>query len=117
MTITAKRGIAVLALLCLASPTYASPCASSIARVQAQVDAAIEKRASTDGWKPESLDAKRSYQPTPRSLAATEGRRGMTLDEALDSLDRARAADGVGDTAVCRREVASAKAILWRQRH
>jgi hypothetical protein len=112
MTITATRSVAVLALLCLASPACAGPCASSIVRVQARVDAAIDKRAGAEGWKPESLDAKRSHQPTPSSIAGAEGGPGMTLQAALDALDRARAADGAGDDAACRREVASAKASL-----
>jgi hypothetical protein len=98
------------------SSTYAGPCASSIARVQAQLDGVIEKRAGANGWKPESLAATRNYQPTPRSLAATERHHGQDLEVALDSLDRARAADDVGNTAVCRRELAYAKTILGAQR-
>ncbi len=117
MTTTVKCSFAILALLCVASPAYAGPCAPSIARVQAKVDAAIEKRAGADGWKRESLDATRNYQPTPHSLAATEGYRGQDLEVALDSLDRARAADNVGNVAVCQAELASAKAILRPQRH
>jgi hypothetical protein len=117
MTTTVKCSFAILALLCAASPAYAGPCAPSIARVQAKVDAAIEKRAGADGWKRESLDATRNYQPTPHSLAATEGYRGQDLEVALDSLDRARAADNVGNVPVCQAELAAAKAILRPQQH
>jgi hypothetical protein len=116
MTMTVKCSVAILALLCAMSSSYAGPCANSIARVQAQVDGVIEKRAGADGWKPESLAATRNYQPTPRSLAATEGYNGQDLEIALDSLDRARAADIVGNTAVCRRELAYARTILRAQR-
>ena len=77
MTTTLKCSFAIFALLCAASPAYAGPCAPSIARVQAKIDAAIEKRAGADGWKHESVDATRNYQPTPWSLAATEGQRGQ----------------------------------------
>jgi hypothetical protein len=112
MITTLKYNVAILALLCATSPTHAGPCAASIARVQAQADAIIEKRAGADRWRPESLAATRNYQPTPRSLAATEGYRGQDLEVALDSLDRARAADKVGDTVVCQQALASAKAIL-----
>jgi hypothetical protein len=117
MTTTMKCSLAILALLCATSPTYAGPCAPSIVRVQAMVDAAIEKRAGSDRWKPESLAATRNYQPTPRSLAATEGYHGQDLEVALDSLDRARAADRVGNIAVCKQALASARTIVRAQRH
>lgn len=117
MTIMLKCSLSIFALLCAASPTYAGPCAPAIARVQARVDATIEKRAAADGWKVEGVRATRNYQPTPWSLAATEGRPGQTLDVALDSLDRARAADSAGDIAVCRQALASAKVILRSLRH
>jgi hypothetical protein len=70
----APLGAAILILLLTNPPVYAGPCDDSIARVQAQADAAIEKRAGAEPWKPESLDATRNYQPTPRSIAATEGK-------------------------------------------
>ena len=117
MTTAVKCGVAVFALLCAASPGYASSCAASIARLQVKVDAAIEKRAGADGWRRESLAATRNHQPTPYSLAATEGYPGQDLEVALDSLDRARAADAVGNTPVCRNELAAARTILRSQPH
>ena len=117
MTATVKSSVAILALLCVASPSYATPCASSIVRVQAKVDAAIEKRAGADNWKSESLDATLNHQRIPFLLAATEGPPGRSLQVALESLDRARAADSVGYIAVCRQQVAAARAVLRRQRH
>jgi hypothetical protein len=74
MTTKVTCSIAILAFLGVVSLACADSCAPSIARVQAQVDAA------------------------------------------LDSLERARAADRVGDVAVCRHELASARAILRQQR-
>jgi hypothetical protein len=106
----------LFALLCFASPACANSCAPSIAGVQTKVDAAIERRAGADKWKNESRDATLGRQPTPFSLAATEGERGSDLQAALESLDRARAADRLGDVAACRHELASAKSILWRHR-
>jgi hypothetical protein len=117
MGTTVRLNFAVLAWLCAVSPIHAASCAPSIATLQAKVDAAIERNAGKDGWKPESLDATRSYQPTPFSLAATEGSRGRDFKVALDSLDRARAADRTGDIAVCQQALASVKAILRAQRH
>ncbi|WP_083841476.1 hypothetical protein [Bradyrhizobium sp. STM 3843] len=104
------------ALLFAASPAQAGACEPSIASVQAQVDAAIEQSAGSDQWKPESLDALRGHQPTPRSLAQTEGRNGADLQLALDALERARAADRSGQIAACHRELSQAKLILVQQR-
>jgi hypothetical protein len=116
MTPIAKCYAVIFTFMCAASPAYAASCAQSIVRVQAQVDAAIEKRAGSDGWKHESLSATRGHQPTPRSLAATEGYHGQDFEVALDSLNRARAADQAGNVPVCRRELAAAKAVLQQQR-
>ena len=112
MTTTVKCCIALAILLSAPTPSHAGSCASSIVRIQATVDAAIEKRAGSDGWKPESLSATRSYQPTPYSLATTEGVRGQDLEMALESLNRARAADSAGNLPACRRELAVARAIV-----
>jgi len=112
MTKTVKYATAVAALLLAASPAFAGPCAESIASVQRDVDAAIEKNAGSGAWRPESLDALRSHQPTPRSLAAAEGGIGADFINALDSLERARAADSAGDADTCNLEVANARAVL-----
>lgn len=112
MTKIAKYYAAIAAVLLMAPAAHAGPCTHSIVRVQARVDAAIGKRADSDSWRRESLSATRNYQPTPFSLAATEGHRGQDLEVALDSLDRARDADRVGNAAVCRQELAAAKAVL-----
>jgi len=68
--------------------------------------------AGSHGWKPESLSALRSHQPTPRSLAEAEGDNGIDFTHALDSLDRARSADRTGDIAACNREISRARAVL-----
>ena len=115
MAAIAKCGLTISVLLCVASPGWASSCAPSIVRVQAMADAAIEGRAGSHGWQRESLNATRNYQPTPRSLAATEGVQGRDLEAALDLLDRARAADSMGNAAVCQKHLATAQAILRAQ--
>lgn len=112
MTSTAKCRIALLILLCAASPARAGTCTDEIAHTQAQLDLAIEKDAGSHRWKAESLNALRSHQPTPRLLAQAEGGDGVDFTEALDSLDRARAADQLGNTGACSRELAHVQAIL-----
>ena len=111
---TAKYFPAIAILLLAASPALAGTCTQAIAVVQARVDAAIENHAGSDGWAPESLNALRSYQPTPHSLAVAEGRHGRAFDFALDSLDRARAADRAGDSVTCHVELANARSALRR---
>lgn len=112
MTSIAKCRIAVFILLCATVPAHAGTCADNIAQTQAQLDLAIEKDAGSHGWKPESLHALRSHQPTPRSLAEAEGSNGVDFTDALDSLDRARTANRNGDIAACSREIARARAVL-----
>ena len=117
MTKTLKCRGAVLALLFATSPAYADTCRHSITLLQAQVDAAIDKAAGSESWKPESLAALRGYQPTPRSLAEAEGRNGRDLQLALHALYRARAVDRAGYTSACRRQLSRAKLVLQQERN
>lgn len=116
MNIKVKFGVAIFALSCVVSPVSASTCARAIVSAQSRVDGAIEKRAGADRARRESLDAKLGRQPSPFSLAATEGEPGTNLQGALDALDRARDADLEGDMAACQHELASVRAILRRQK-
>ncbi|MBR0956530.1 hypothetical protein [Bradyrhizobium japonicum] len=117
MTSNSLIRIAAVTIILLeaASPARAASCEKSIGRVQAQLDAAIEKNAGAHGWGPESLDALRGHQPTPRSLARAEGQSGVHLQLALDALDRARAADRSHDIATCRRELSEATLLLQKR--
>jgi hypothetical protein len=95
------RSLARTILLFVASPAFAGPCESSINELQARVDAAIERQAVADPAKPESLRALRNYQPTPQSLAETEGAAGESFQTVLALLKQARSADGAGDLDRC----------------
>lgn len=112
MTRTIRCHAAIAILLLAASPAHAGSCARTIASAQTELDSAIENRSGSNGWKPESFNALRGHQPTPRSLAATEGVNGARFEVALDSLDRARAADRSGHMDVCRYEVDNAQSVL-----
>lgn len=106
MTMAARPGCAIIILLLTSAPSHAGPCQDSIDRVQVRLDAIIDKRAGQGPWRPESLDALRSYQPTPRSIAAAEGAgNGSRVQRALQALDRARAADRSGNVALCNAEL------------
>jgi hypothetical protein len=102
----------IIALLLLSAPADAASCRDSIDHVQAQVDAAIDRRAGNGPWQRESLDALRSRQPTPQSIATAEGTASAALTRALRALDRARAAEGVGNIRRCAAEVSAAQSLL-----
>ena len=110
MTQNLKYYAATAALLATIPAAHARSCPETIASVQSQVDSAIEADAVSGGWKPKSLDAQRGYQPTPGTLAASEGRSG--LEEALDRLERARSADRAMNVAKCYQEVDRARAAI-----
>ncbi len=111
MTNTIRFCAAVVVLLMATAPSYAGPCQRSIDRVQAQIDAVIEKRAASGPWAAESVDARRNYQPTPRSLAKAEVSlgTGAGLENALSALGRARDADRAGNVALCNSELKQAR--------
>lgn len=114
MTRTMKCSATVAILLLVAPPAFGGPCAQSIATVQRDVDSAIERSAGAGDWKTEGLSAMRGHQPTPRSLAAAEGSNDADFITALDSLERARAADNAGDAAACNLELSNARAAALR---
>jgi hypothetical protein len=109
----ARFGAAIIVLFLTIAPSRAGPCQDSIDRLQARVDAIIVNRAGQGPWRPESIDALRGYQPTSRSIAAAEGAgNGSRVQRALNALDRARAADGSGNVALCNAELKRAGRAL-----
>jgi hypothetical protein len=113
MTMAARSGAAIIILFLTISPSEAGPCQDSIDRTQARIDAIIAKRAGQSAWRPESIDAMRGYQPTPRSIAAAEGAGGGSrVQRALDALDRARAANASDNVALCNAEVNKARRVV-----
>jgi hypothetical protein len=109
----------IVTLPLAASPSYAGPCGRSIDRVQAQVDAAIDEQAGSGPWRPESIDALRGHQPTPRSIARAEeaSGNGSGLQSALNALERAREADRAADITLCKNELNKARRALGPPRH
>jgi hypothetical protein len=105
-------GLAAAIILLTAPATFAGPCTSSIDELQGRVDTAIEKQAAADPSKREGLSATRSYQPTPNSIAATEGAAGKKFQHVLALLKRARAADRAGNLARCNAVLDKARSTL-----
>jgi hypothetical protein len=109
---TRSLGLATAFLLFAAAPALAGPCTGSIDELQRRVDAAIENQAASGGWKPESLSATRSRQPTPSSIAANEGPAGKKFMHVLALLKRARSADRAGNLNRCNAELDKARSVL-----
>ena len=109
---TRSLGLASTIVLFAASPTFAGPCKSSIDELQARVDAAIERQAAADPSKPESLRALRNYQPTPQSIAETEGAAGKRFQAVLTLLKRARSADRASNLDRCNALLDRARSAL-----
>jgi hypothetical protein len=105
-------GLAASIMLFATPVALAGPCASSIDELQARVDTAINNQAAAGPWKPESLSATRSRQPTPQSIAASEGTAGKKFQHVLALLKRARAADRAGNLARCNAELDKARSAL-----
>ncbi len=82
--------------------------------MQTKVDAKIDEIAGSGPSAPESRAALLHRQPTPGSIAAAEEKlgEGAGMQDALDALSRARAADAAGDEAACRQALADAERIL-----
>jgi hypothetical protein len=114
MTSGVRSYAVIAALLAATQPSYAGPCGESIAAVQLQLDAVIEQRAGSGPSRPESIEALRNHQPTPRSLAqAVEASgNGSGLLSALDALERAREADRSADTGRCNDELNKARQAI-----
>jgi hypothetical protein len=109
---TGSLGLAAAMLLFAAAPALAGPCAKSIDELQAHVDTAIENQAAANPAKRESLSATRSYQPTPYTIAASEGAAGKKFLQVLALLKRARAADRAGNLDRCNAILDKARSTL-----
>lgn len=105
-------GLTSTIFLFVASPAFAGPCKSSIDELQVRVDAAIEHQAAAEPWRPESLGALRSHQPTPQSIAASEGAAGKKFKGVLALLKRARSADRAGNLDRCNAELNKARSAF-----
>ena len=86
--------------------------------MQARIDAKVEAIAAAGPFMGEGAFAGMSDQPTPRSIAAAEARRGeiswQTVDAVHQDMTRARAADSAGDRAACRTALAAVRHAIGR---
>jgi hypothetical protein len=107
-------GAAVLILS--AGPGRAGPCAQDIDRLQAQVDAKIERTADTGRFAREARRAfglpEPSSGPPPAAQSVPED--APWVSEAMAALARARAADHTGDRSTCEQALAGVQGAVDR---
>jgi hypothetical protein len=98
------------ALVMFTSVGRAGPCSPEVGRVQAQVDAYLEARASDGPYAQESRWATMNRQPTPATIAAAEEAVGdldaATAQDIVRAMARARDSDRAGDTSACEQALA-----------
>ena len=107
--------LAVALVLILSNSAIAGrPCRAEIAKTQAEIDAALDRKAGAGKTGSESVAATAHHQPTPQSIAAAERAlgEGASIRRALDALANARAADAEGDAERCRAAIANAHQAL-----
>jgi hypothetical protein len=100
--------------LAAGAAAVAGPCAQEIVKTQARIDAALESQAAAGKPGKEVAAATAHRQPTPESIAAAEKAlgEGVSIQAALDALERARTADARGDAALCEKAVADARKAM-----
>jgi hypothetical protein len=112
----AAASAAMFAAMIAAS--HAGPCAADIDAMQARIDAKVEAVAAAGPFLRQTDFAGRSDQPTPRSIAAAEARRGeiswQTVDAVRRDMAQARAADAAGDGRACRIALAEVRHMIDR---
>ena len=99
------------------SATLAGPCSADIDAMMVQIDTALNARAAAGpGAQQQSTVGGRHVQPTPRSMAAAEGKVGEmspeTIEQVRVAMARARAADAAGDNVACKEALAEAQRMI-----
>lgn len=106
----------IAAFAALISAGHAGPCAVDIDTMQRRIDARLEAIAAAGPFMREGAFAGMGDQPTPRSIAAVEARRGEISTRKVAAVRRAmaqaRAADAVGDNRTCEKMLARVTRVL-----
>lgn len=113
---TARQAwIGAAALVALAGPAFAGPCAGEIDALETQLNAKLDAVAAHGKGAQQSTAAQLHRQPTPDSLAAAEAQAGDISEKDVAEVRRfvaeARKADQGGDLAGCRKALADARAL------
>ena len=110
--------LSAIALFLTVAPSLAGPCAQELADTETAFDDKLSAAAAAGPTAPESTLATLHHQPTPGTVARAEAQLGdisaenaQTVSEALD---RAHAADDMGDAKACHEAIAQAREALRR---
>ena len=99
-----------------AGPALAGPCARDIDRMQAQVDAKIERTGDTGRFAREARQAfglpKPPVGPPPAAQNLLEG--APWIGQAMAAMARAREADHTGDRSACEQALVDAQGAVDR---
>ncbi len=106
----------VIALLSVTSPSMAAPddCSAGIGRVQAELDAALNRRAAAGAFAKQSDFATMRRQPTPETVARAEAQLGDWQGgvKAVAALKDARDARARGDKRGCLEALETARGLI-----
>jgi hypothetical protein len=109
--------LCVAATMFSASPGNAGPCAREIDREWTEVGAKIQARIGAGRSNIQGIVGLLHHQPTPRSIAAAEGKVGdmwVPLETAVIALARAREADHANDAGTCKEALMAAQRAFVR---
>ena len=116
MKITRMLALSAVAFAASTSASLAGPCSAEIDAMMARINAVVHHAAAGSTAKEQAVAAGRHVQPTPRSMAATEEKLGQISPETIklveQAMDRARAADSVGDNVACKEALAEAQRMI-----
>jgi hypothetical protein len=107
---------AAMAFVVSAWAAHADPCLGQIDAMQARIDAKLEAKAAAGPTAKQGVAAGMGMQPTPASIAAAEEKLGDISPKKIKAMkrgmERARAADKVGDLRACGKALAAVQRVL-----
>lgn len=109
-------GLSAGAIVASTVACAAGPCAPEISAMQARLNARLAEAAAAAPPAPESTQALRHHQPTPRSVASALVSLGVFSPERAkiirEAMSRARRAERAGNTAACERALDDVKRTI-----
>jgi hypothetical protein len=104
------------ALVFLAQPALAGPCAGDIHDVEIALNAKLDAIAGRGNGAAQTTAAQLHRQPTPNSIAAAEAKVGDISDSDVTKvrqfIDTARSADDSGNLEACHKALGDARALM-----
>jgi hypothetical protein len=117
MKIARMLTVSAAAFTASISASLAGPCTAEIETMMVRFNADLQANAAAGSTANEqAVVGGRHVQPTPRSMAAAEEKLGQMSPEILElveqAMERARAADDVGDSVACKEALADVQRAI-----